>query len=125
MTAPADLSSWIAKAREVIARATPGPRWESLGGVLFSGDTCIGSISLDGKGHVYNLSDGDLIVLAVNALPALLDVVEAAGERRAADKAYVGAHSSEDDVERLAWRLAKAGDTLDDALARLAQGGAK
>lgn len=84
---PADLSSWIAKARGVIARATPGPRWESLGGVLFSGDTCIGSISLNGKGHVYNLSDGDLIVLAVNSLPALLDAVEAGDKVRRAHAA--------------------------------------
>lgn len=102
----ADLSSWIAKAREVIARATPGPRWESLGGVLFSGDTCIGSISLDGKGHVYNLSDGDRIVLAVNALPSLLDVAEAAAEE------HGGLHADPE-------------CPICAALARLAQEGAK
>ena len=81
----ADLAPKIAASRKAVAKATPGPRWESLGGVLFSGDTCIGSISLNGKGHVYNLSDGDCIVLAVNSLPALLDVAEAAMENMEED----------------------------------------
>lgn len=115
-----DLSSWFAKALEVIARATPGPRWESLGGVLFSGDTCIGSISLDGKGHVYNLSDGDLIVLAVNSLPSLLDAAEAAEKVHDAMEKYQqtsGYHSYR--------ALLDAHTALDAALARLAQEGAK
>jgi hypothetical protein len=83
---PADLSSWIAKAREAIARATPG-KWKAnlyLGGayaidrIAPNGDVLARVAVVDGL--LATPANARAIVLAVNALPALLAIAEAAAE---------------------------------------------
>ena len=73
---PANPSAFVAHAREVLAKATPG-KWASGGDEVYSAKpyhvVChmCDDVPLDND-------NSDAIVLAVNSLPALLDVVEAA-----------------------------------------------
>ena len=72
----ADLSSKLAAARETIARATPGPltKWgrpDPAQAIAASG-RLVGTTVGGNDG-----ANADAHILAVNALPALLDVAEA------------------------------------------------
>lgn len=120
----ADLSSWIAKAREVIARATPGrveadrfgvirggPLNEYVNGSGRSGLVMVSSMILsddDTAEEVILRRDADTarVAIALNSLPALLDVAEAAA------KAQYSVTLAQEREARLA---------LDAALARLAE----
>jgi hypothetical protein len=124
----ADLSSWIAKAREVITRATPGRVEADRFGVIRGGPL---NEYVNGSGRsglvmvsITILSDDDTseevilrrdadtarVAIALNSLPALLDVAEAAA------KAQYSVTLAQEREARLA---------LAAALARLAQEGAK
>ena len=81
-----DLSSWIAAAREEVAKATPG-KWKAnlyLGGayaidrIAPNGDVLARVAVVDGL--LATPANARAIVLAVNSLPSLLDVAEAAME---------------------------------------------
>lgn len=81
-----NLSSKIAAAREAVAKATPG-KWKAnlyLGGayaidrIAPNGDVLARVAVVDGL--LATPANARAIALAVNALPALLDVVEALGE---------------------------------------------
>lgn len=102
----ADLAAKIARAREVLAKATPGEwkeggPWPSISVIyqtaagyygpdggqppeydmvcsIWQGVDHTGRMVPEHPERARHLSDAALIVLAVNALPALLDVAEAA-----------------------------------------------
>lgn len=86
-----DPTAFVARAREVLAKATPG-KWASGGDEVYSAKpyhvVChmCDDVPLDND-------NSDAIVLAVNSLPALLDVVEAAARYEHAQRTYsVEAH---------------------------------
>ena len=94
-----DLAARIARARETVAKATPGPwarRGQSIGATRYDsvGIGYFGEVYSTGtKGSfnvAYNEANGNaaLATLAVNALPALLDVAEAAHRNSAAREEY-------------------------------------
>jgi hypothetical protein len=81
-----DLASKIAAAREAVAKATPG-KWKAnlyLGGayaidrIAPNGDVLARVAVVDGL--LATPANARAIVLAVNSLPSLLDVAEAAAE---------------------------------------------
>lgn len=100
-----DLSSWIAAAREAVAKATPGPwqeggPWPSISVIyesepgyygpnggeppeydaicsIWQGVDHTGRMVPEHPDRARHLADARAIVLAVNSLPALLDVAEA------------------------------------------------
>jgi hypothetical protein len=74
-----DLAATQAQLRALLAGATPGPWWANHEdwSVRYS---AYGDVAT----NVYERADRELIVAAVNALPALLDALDA-GERRVAE----------------------------------------
>lgn len=107
-----DLASKIAAAREEVAKATPG-KWKAnlyLGGayaidrIAPNGDVLARVAVVDGL--LATPANARAIVLAVNSLPSLLDVAEAAA------KAQYSVTLAQEREARLA---------LDAALARLAE----
>ena len=110
----ADPSAFVARAREVLAKATSGP--------LTSGQRSVYGLDHEFVANHANHRDKDLHVLAVNSLAALCDVVEAAVAARVAQAEYhrakhVGFESEKE--ARAAW--ADADVALDAALARLSE----
>ena len=84
MTAPASIPALIAEGRRLIAAATPGPLRANL---YLGGAYAIERVRPNGgrvarldvvDGLLETKANADRFVLAVNALPALLDVAEAA-----------------------------------------------
>ena len=67
------LAQWIAAARETVAKATPGPIQKAV-----DDEWTIVAGGLTVAENLRSEADSDVHVLAVNALPALLDVAEAA-----------------------------------------------
>ena len=130
MTAPASLPALIAEGRRLIAQATPGP-WDlpHLGdpsiacncGTIFAGpeEIVVATVheqARNAQAPPCGVAAGNaaLIVLAVNALPALLDAIEAAEKVHDAMEAYReagGYHSYR--------ALLDAHAALDSALSRL------
>jgi hypothetical protein len=124
----ADLAASIARARETVAKANDGMMLPAeLVVRRFDDPQIVGQ-----KVNYYAHSDCDgvasidpdvapLIVLAVNALPALLDVAEACRADKEARRYYDHeAKHGDYDTEKRGWdRSLEAGRTLDAALARL------
>lgn len=85
------LAGKLARAREVVAKATPGPyELDKMGGYLWTPKREMLFAETRGYGHLRKTvcfsevgafaqldANGEMLVLAVNALPALLDAVEA------------------------------------------------
>ena len=116
----ARVSDRLTQLRELLANATPGP-WgvERDGMEPSSWVTPHGAFS-------HHDPDNELIAAAVNALPALLDIAEAAQrtasfDLRAAKYATAHYHGYRLIEIPTAEELATALDTLRDALARLNQ----
>jgi len=115
-------AAFVAHAREVLARATPGPWdvWPSVEAI--SEEPCLAVMTTVG-GDVDMKTAAPLTQLAVNALPALLDVVGALSVfRKANDEAWQtlsegpGGTAVEAAAEAF---LAESEFALDAALARL------
>lgn len=150
MTAPADPTpaqaaevtpgGVVARLRRLLAAATPGPWAEGFTGrVVTEGSRPVlgraVTVVFDTQAHQGDLA---LIAAAVNALPALLDAVEAAAAYRAAEREHEAAlkryhdpdntpgqdHAAWADVLRLSAAHDRAGTKLDAALAAVAKGGA-
>lgn len=81
MTASADPAAFIARAREAVAKATPPGDWASGGDEVYAGRKATYHLVCRMTDDAPLADDNaDLIALAVNALPALLDVAEAVGD---------------------------------------------
>ena len=145
-----DLAQWIAAARETVGKATPGPweeggPWPSISVIrqIFAGSRCgpdggeppeydmVCSVwqGVDCTGRMLPehpdrdrlLADAKTIVLAVNALLALLDVAEKAEEVNAVSLALQAWTPAKEDLASLLHRKALSEVALTAALARLAE----
>lgn len=117
MTAPSPLPAFLARCRAVLAQATPGALTTERRSVHGADGSFVANHS--------NPRDPALHVLAVNSLPALLDVAEAAAAyRRASDTAWTelltGPGGTMPEL-MAADTLNKAEIALDLALSRLAE----
>lgn len=118
-----DLASKIAAAREALVKATPGT-WASGGDEVYAAKPYAVVCRMCDDAPLAD-DNADAISLAINALPALLDAVEAlTAFRRASDVAWVTLAESpygtvaEAEAEAA---LIESESAIDAALARLAE----
>lgn len=113
MSKPVTPADAIRRLREVEAKATPGP-WSTRGTAAVSNRYPGCSVStgnrcwfvVDGEGRDRNAANARMIAFARNALPALLDVVEAARELRRCEPMDDDAHELVEARERFDAALA-------------------